>query len=430
MSLLLDAANSIRDMNAPMNKGNISVTPDTRTGGSGVQDPYLSGYEGADASNSTTGKSDVQINTATAIRAPFNPSVQSSTGYTTRAYVNMGTTAANTGSLLLKAAGKYLGSTMLSGAGQSLGKVAGGVGLALSAYDIARGEGNTQSYANIGLAVAPKALTAAGSYLGSAALSGAGQVAGAASSAIGTYAAPAILARQGLSAVLSNQSNPYAKIQGELMQEPTFEGLTGAAVKKVASGLGIGGNHLENIDDLNRSLDPVGSLMKGQFGRNELKNIFAGGTRNAANALGINEDTQRRISSPLTGGASSLLDVGQSTQSTVSAVANVLTGGISGLFGTVVCTELYYQGHLTEDEWIADGKFGKQVLTPKEYEWYISWGKPLAAKMKQSKTVNWIVRLFMKPVSIHMAGEMGVGNGSFFGKIILRLLRLICMIRG
>jgi hypothetical protein len=342
----------------------------------------------------------------------------------------MGTTAANTGSLLLRAAGKYLSSPALSSAGKSLGKVAGGVGLALSAYDIARGEGNTQSYANVGMAVAPKALGTAGSYLGSAALTGASKVAGAASSAIGTYAAPAILAREVLSAVLSNQSHPYAKTQGELMREPTFEGLTGAAMEKVASGLGVGGNQLENMDELNRSLDPVGSLMQGRYGRTEIKNTFSGGTRNFANAIGINEDIQRRVSSPLTGGAGSLLDVGQSTRSTVSAAANVITGGVSGLLGTVVCTELYRQGHLTESEWIADGQFGKHILTADEYQWYLSWGKPLAAKMKQSKVVNALARFFMKPVSLHMAGEMGVGEGSLFGKIILRLLQFVCRMRG
>jgi hypothetical protein len=61
-----------------------------------------------------------------------------------------------------------------------------------------------------------------------------------------------------------------------------------------------------------------------------------------------------------------------------------------------------------------------------EYNWYKTWGVPLALRMKKSKLISWVVSFFMKPVSLYMASEMGVGEGSLFGKINFKVLQLVC----
>jgi len=114
---------------------------------------------------------------------------------------------------------------------------------------------------------------------------------------------------------------------------------------------------------------------------------------------------------------------GPSSDNTTNAAAAVLTGGLS--LGTFVCTELYRQGYLTEDVFKADAKFGKK-MDKVEYDWYKTWGVPLAIIMKKSKLISRIVKFFMKPVSLYMAAEMGVGNGSLFGKINFKVLQLVC----
>jgi hypothetical protein len=102
-----------------------------------------------------------------------------------------------------------------------------------------------------------------------------------------------------------------------------------------------------------------------------------------------------------------------------------ITNGIADVFGTFVCTELYRQGHLTKEVFEADAQFGKQ-MDKVEYAWYKTWGIPLAVRMKKSKLISRIVSFFMKPVSLYMAAEMGVGQGSLFGKMCFRVLQLVC----
>ena len=109
--------------------------------------------------------------------------------------------------------------------------------------------------------------------------------------------------------------------------------------------------------------------------------------------------------------------------------AGSVLGAIEELLGTVVCTELYSQKRITKEVYEADAKFGKQ-MDRHEYEWYLSWARPLVKVMQSSKIISNVVSFFMAPVSKYMAGEMGVGNGSFFGKVNFKILQIICKIVG
>jgi len=97
--------------------------------------------------------------------------------------------------------------------------------------------------------------------------------------------------------------------------------------------------------------------------------------------------------------------------------------------GTVVCTELYIQGRISRETYRADAQFGMK-MDRHEYDWYLSWARPLVAKMKKSKVISSVVSFFMAPVSQYMAGEMGVGKGSLFGKVNFKILQTVCKIVG
>lgn len=92
---------------------------------------------------------------------------------------------------------------------------------------------------------------------------------------------------------------------------------------------------------------------------------------------------------------------------------------------TVICTQLHIQNRISREVFKADGKFGSQ-MDKVEYLWYLSWGTKIAERMKTSKILSSIVAFFFVPISKYMAGEMGVGNGSKFGKICFKTLQFIC----
>ncbi|MDD5353331.1 MAG: hypothetical protein PHS93_09245, partial [Candidatus Omnitrophica bacterium] len=133
---------------------------------------------------------------------------------------------------------------------------------------------------------------------------------------------------------------------------------------------------------------------------------------------GLITDTENTAKMIATGGISNI-------NSDTNVPAAILTGGVSAVLGTFVCTELYRQGYLTEAVFKADAVFGSQ-MDKVEYNWYKTWGVPLALRMKKSKLISWVVSFFMKPVSLYMASEMGVGEGSLFGKINFKVLQLVC----
>lgn len=181
------------------------------------------------------------------------------------------------------------------------------VGSALAAEEAAAGQGGWLMSTGAADALAGKTagtLTAAG--VGSSTAGSIGSALGGAAYGISNYAAPAILAREGLSAILSNQSSPVAYEQGKLMKEPTFEGLIGAAGKRIAEHFDVGQGDMERMQRVAHVMDPVGSLMKGET-----------------------EDIKDATGSVLSAGMNSLFD---NSASTTEKAANILTGGLAGAF--------------------------------------------------------------------------------------------------
>ena len=96
----------------------------------------------------------------------------------------------------------------------------------------------------------------------------------------------------------------------------------------------------------------------------------------------------------------------------------------SGGFLTVICTELYRQGFMSEEIRSADQKYGEIILSsrPEVMEGYHFWALPIVEIMKKSRAFTSIVWLVAKPWSEQMAYEMGyLKRGNVFGKILMEV---------
>ena len=90
--------------------------------------------------------------------------------------------------------------------------------------------------------------------------------------------------------------------------------------------------------------------------------------------------------------------------------------------GTVICTELFRQGLLSSEIYTADEKFGRDIelRSNKTLVGYRTWARPLARKMRHSKTLTHVVSKFAIPWAHHMAYRMGVlEKDNLFGKILM-----------
>lgn len=91
--------------------------------------------------------------------------------------------------------------------------------------------------------------------------------------------------------------------------------------------------------------------------------------------------------------------------------------------GSVICTELYRQGLMDDETYLKDAEFGrKQDL--ETMVGYHSFGVPLAAAMRKSKLITWMVR----PFALAWAENMAGGNnllGAFLNKIGVPICRMI-----
>ena len=101
---------------------------------------------------------------------------------------------------------------------------------------------------------------------------------------------------------------------------------------------------------------------------------------------------------------------------------------IADVFGTVICTQLHVQKRISTEIFKADGRFGK-MMDESEYLWYLSWGTKIAQRMAFSQLYSSIIAFFFVPISKYMAGEMGVGKGSKFGKICFKFCQLMYRLR-
>jgi hypothetical protein len=90
---------------------------------------------------------------------------------------------------------------------------------------------------------------------------------------------------------------------------------------------------------------------------------------------------------------------------------------------TVICTELYRQGFMTNEIREADEEFGRIIssTSPETMIGYHYWAIPIVGLMKKSSLFSRIVWFVAKPWAYQMAYEMGViDKGNLAGKILMR----------
>lgn len=121
-------------------------------------------------------------------------------------------------------------------------------------------------------------------------------------------------------------------------------------------------------------------------------------------------------------------------QATASAIASgqqmfqasqtpVFNGGSGG--GTVICTELYRQGYINDQDYEKDVQFGGEVqkVNPFMIEGYRMLATPIAEKMKESHLLTVIAAFFAVP----WAKGMNRDNGAFYQAIALFYMTVFCI---
>ena len=198
------------------------------------------------------------------------------------------------------------------------------------------------------------------------------------------------------------------------------------AVAPVTKGAGIGGTLGTGLSFIGSKIMLPAAIAK--LGGETMDTIFKGLGASESNTWRQMADT---LENPfnLARWGEIISNGGEKFTGDTKTVIDILNpiGYVAELVGSFICTELHRQGYIDTATFIADSKFGAQ-MDKKEYAWYKTWGMPTAAKMYRSKFTTKIVGFFMIPVSLHMAHEVGVGKGSFFGKINFKVLQLICKI--
>ena len=88
---------------------------------------------------------------------------------------------------------------------------------------------------------------------------------------------------------------------------------------------------------------------------------------------------------------------------------------------TIICTELYRQGYLSEKIWDADERYGEMMfkLYPKLVVGYHMWARYVVRYMKNNPHNTKYLYKFFKPWTEYMAYEMGeLPKQNYIGKII------------
>jgi hypothetical protein len=96
------------------------------------------------------------------------------------------------------------------------------------------------------------------------------------------------------------------------------------------------------------------------------------------------------------------------------------SGGSSGMFGSVLCTELNRQGLMPDDMYILDSMYGLTLPADVIYGYHF-WAIPVARAMRKSRVLTCILRPFILAWGKEMQARMVGGKGSAFGRILLRL---------
>lgn len=113
----------------------------------------------------------------------------------------------------------------------------------------------------------------------------------------------------------------------------------------------------------------------------------------------------------------------------VGTAIGAVFGAVGG--GSIICTELYYQGYISKRVLVLDGEHRLKNIDDDTYNGYVKWAKYIVSAMKKSKTVTKIVAPIGRAWAYEMAHRMDSRiPGSVFGKVLMKIGVPICRLIG
>ena len=139
---------------------------------------------------------------------------------------------------------------------------------------------------------------------------------------------------------------------------------------------------------------------------------------------GALSDYQKLIGNIL--GGTSSLEMGFAGLEKSGEEVNIQSGGGSGMLGTVICTELYLGGYLSDEVYSKDIEYGIELRLndPAVYIGYRILADPIVVAMKKSSLFTSIVAFFAVGWAKDMAGQSNITGKlvNLIGKPLCRFL--------
>ena len=120
-------------------------------------------------------------------------------------------------------------------------------------------------------------------------------------------------------------------------------------------------------------------------------------------------------------GYGNLYAAGNTVQAPQSGGGIFGTGGLGS--GTVICTEMWRNGYMSDDMYAKDQAYGLEIIknTPEVYEGYRILADPVVSLMQKSKTFTWLISFPAMAWARNMAGESNI-----VGKLINKYGEKLC----
>jgi hypothetical protein len=267
--------------------------------------------------------------------------------------------------------------------------------------------------------------------------------------------------QQGVQDYVTGASQGTTSIAGTIDERESQLAAMNTAATGYGQNLGTTGQDIQRIKELqtNRTnqsgQDTVSAAIMGQKAgaqANAQRNLASSGVKGGA-AAGVIDAVGRQRDSDI---AASLY--GQQRQSIAderSLASNTLSGTVgmmqagkgegtaagmpgapkaSGMFDSVICTELHRQGIMSTELYLIDSSYGValRLRNPEVFEGYLVLGRPIAKLMRKSKLFTAIMAPPTMAWAKNMAGDHNLVGGlisfigmplcTFIGKIKLSIL--------
>lgn len=89
--------------------------------------------------------------------------------------------------------------------------------------------------------------------------------------------------------------------------------------------------------------------------------------------------------------------------------------------GTVICTELHKQGHITDEQWCASFLYGFYFIDEETYQGYLQWASKVVKWMQKSRLITRVIKPFgigyIEEATHRMRHDR---RGSWIGKVLLK----------